>query len=124
MQVQALDALAVVGQTQHRLVVDLPAALAAESLQSRTAARQRLDAVLRDQVTPRDVHLGQIRAAVRHRLQTLVGDVHAGLQINRQQLRAVFAHSLHRDVGDFLAVGQIQVFDVVAVLGKRSESQG
>lgn len=48
MQVQALDALAVVGQTKYGLVVDLAAAFAAEALQFGAAACERFDAVLRD----------------------------------------------------------------------------
>lgn len=45
----------------------------------------------------------------------------ARLERNARQLVAVFAERLGRSVGDFLALGQIQMLDVVAVLSKGAD---
>lgn len=59
-QVQVLDVGAVQRQEDYRPVVDLPAAFRGHATELRTPAGQRLDAILRDLVAPRDVDFSQV----------------------------------------------------------------
>lgn len=56
------------------------------------------------------------RTSVGQCLQAAIGDLRAGLKIDGGEFTAVLAERLYGDVGDLLALGQVQMFNVVAVL--------
>lgn len=61
------------------------------------------------------------RTPIGERLYRNVRHIHAAVQDDAGQLRAVLAQRLHGQIGDLLALGQVQVLNVVAVLGERTD---
>lgn len=61
------------------------------------------------------------RTPVGECLKAAVGYLRARLQIDRGQLGAVLAELLYGNVADLLALGQIEMLDVMAVVGKGTD---
>lgn len=57
------------------------------------------------------------RATIGDEFQAIVGDYRAGFQIDGGQLGTVITDRLRGYIGDLLTLGQVQLFNIVAVFG-------